>query len=181
MHPVKRTTPTGCDSQRGAVLVISLIILLLLTIIGVTSMRGTILEERMAGNLRDRNLSFQAAETGLQGAYLWLTQQPSRPQPNGSGSNGVWTEGSAGQLEDIGFAWATNGTEYGTAGTQDISFLAADPRYIIEERNFVPDDLSPESRAKGLGRYYYDISSIGYGGSTAAQTVLQITIPRRYN
>ena len=39
--------------------------LLLLTIIGMASMRGTSLQENMAGNLRESNLSFQAAEAGL--------------------------------------------------------------------------------------------------------------------
>ena len=48
------------NQQRGAVLIISLIMLLVLTLLGVTSMRTTILEEKMAGNLRDKNTSFQA-------------------------------------------------------------------------------------------------------------------------
>jgi type IV pilus assembly protein PilX len=51
--------------QRGAVLVVSLIMLLILTIIGVTGMRTTVLEEKMAGNMRDQNLAFQAAEAAL--------------------------------------------------------------------------------------------------------------------
>lgn len=51
--------------QDGAVLFIALIMLLVLTIIGLTSIRGTSLQEGMAGNLREINLSFQAAEAGL--------------------------------------------------------------------------------------------------------------------
>lgn len=51
--------------QRGVVLIISLIILLLMTIIGISSIKMTTLEERMAGNLRDQNLSFQSAEAAL--------------------------------------------------------------------------------------------------------------------
>lgn len=51
--------------QNGAVLFVALIMLLLLTIIGLTSIRGTSLQEGMAGNLREVNLSFQAAEAGL--------------------------------------------------------------------------------------------------------------------
>ena len=42
--------------QRGAILIISLIMLLVLTILGVTGMRTTVLEEKMAGNLRDKNI-----------------------------------------------------------------------------------------------------------------------------
>jgi len=54
--------------QSGAVLIISLIMLLLLTLIGASSMQTTSLEEKMAGNLRDRNLAFQAAESALRDA-----------------------------------------------------------------------------------------------------------------
>lgn len=53
------------ESQRGAVLIVALIMLLLLTMIGMASMRGTSLQENMAGNLRESNLSFQAAEAAL--------------------------------------------------------------------------------------------------------------------
>lgn len=48
--------------QNGAVLIVTLIMLLLMTLLAIGSMRGTVLQERMAGNLRDENLAFQAAE-----------------------------------------------------------------------------------------------------------------------
>ncbi|AQZ34850.1 pilus assembly protein PilX [Pseudomonas sp. LPH1] len=51
--------------QQGAVLIVALIMLLLLTIIGLSSMRGTSLQENMAGNMRDINLALQAAEAAL--------------------------------------------------------------------------------------------------------------------
>ncbi len=51
--------------QRGAVLLVALIMLLLLTILGAAAMRDTNLQERMAGNMRDHNLAFQAAEAAL--------------------------------------------------------------------------------------------------------------------
>jgi type IV pilus assembly protein PilX len=56
------------SNQSGAVLIVSLIMLLLLTLIGASSMQTTSLEEKMAGNLRDRNLAFQAAESALRDA-----------------------------------------------------------------------------------------------------------------
>jgi len=47
---------------------ISLIMLLLLTLIGVTGSQVTGLEEKMAGNMKDRNIAFQAAESALRDA-----------------------------------------------------------------------------------------------------------------
>lgn len=61
----KSMTALPINSQRGATLIIALIMLLLLTIIGLSSMRGTSLQESMAGNMRDSNLALQAAEAGL--------------------------------------------------------------------------------------------------------------------
>lgn len=51
--------------QQGASLVISLIFLLILSLIGVSSMQGTTMQEKMSGNLRDKYSSFNAAEAGL--------------------------------------------------------------------------------------------------------------------
>lgn len=51
--------------QRGVALIVVLILLLVVTLLGLASMRGTLLEERMSGNLYDRSLSFQAAERAL--------------------------------------------------------------------------------------------------------------------
>lgn len=51
--------------QSGMVLVVSMLILLLLTIIAVSGMKVSGLEEKMAGNDRDQSVAFQAAETAL--------------------------------------------------------------------------------------------------------------------
>jgi type IV pilus assembly protein PilX len=54
--------------QSGAVLIISLIILLVLTIIGVTAMRSATLEEKMAANSMNHNVTFHAAESAIENA-----------------------------------------------------------------------------------------------------------------
>lgn len=58
----------GNRHQRGMVLVVGLIFLLLMTIIGTTAIQTTTLDERMAGNMKDRNVAFQAAEAALRNA-----------------------------------------------------------------------------------------------------------------
>ena len=54
-----------CKAQRGAVLVLCLVMLLALTFIGVASMSNSTLQERIVGGARDNNLAFQAAESAL--------------------------------------------------------------------------------------------------------------------
>ena len=58
--------------QRGAVLVISLIILLVITMLAVGSMQNTLLEEKMAGNSSDRNLAFQSTESAVREAEVFV-------------------------------------------------------------------------------------------------------------
>ncbi|WP_433768931.1 pilus assembly PilX family protein [Pseudomonas putida] len=52
-------------SQRGMALLVSLVFLLLLTLIGISSMQNATLQEKMAGSVSLRNQSFQAAEAVL--------------------------------------------------------------------------------------------------------------------
>ncbi|MHC8297819.1 pilus assembly PilX family protein [Pseudomonas sp. ZS1P83] len=52
-------------SQRGMALLVSLVFLLLLTLIGLSSMQNATLQEKMAGSVILRNQSFQGAEAAL--------------------------------------------------------------------------------------------------------------------
>lgn len=51
--------------QQGVALVVALIFMLILSIIGISSMQGTSIQEKMAGNLRDQYSAFNAAEAAL--------------------------------------------------------------------------------------------------------------------
>ena len=67
-----KTLPTPQRRQQGAILIIALLFLVLLTIIGVSSISGVALEEKMASNLREQNVAFQAAESALRDAEIDL-------------------------------------------------------------------------------------------------------------
>ncbi len=54
--------------QRGIALLTVMVLLAMLTMIAVTGARLAVLEERMAGNARDRDLALRAAEMGLRDA-----------------------------------------------------------------------------------------------------------------
>ena len=62
------TPSSTCLNGRGSVLVISLIILLVLTLLGIGGMNTTIMQEKMVGNARERERAFQAAEAALRDA-----------------------------------------------------------------------------------------------------------------
>jgi len=61
--------------QRGAVLVVSLLLLLVMTILGLSSVGTVVLEEKMSANSYDRSLAFQAAEAALRVGELRALDQ----------------------------------------------------------------------------------------------------------
>jgi len=51
--------------QQGTALIMAMVVLVILTILGMSAMRSSVLEVRMAGNIQDATIAFQAAESGL--------------------------------------------------------------------------------------------------------------------
>lgn len=61
--------------QSGAVLVVSLVMLLILTLIGVSGISSVTLEEKMVSNMQNANKSFQGAEAALNECEMFLRDQ----------------------------------------------------------------------------------------------------------
>jgi type IV pilus assembly protein PilX len=59
--------------QRGVALFVALILLVLTTLIAVASSRSTLLQERMSGNMYDRTIALQRAESALRAAEAAIT------------------------------------------------------------------------------------------------------------
>jgi type IV pilus assembly protein PilX len=55
----------ACRNQKGFVLAVSMIFLIVMTVLAITAIRRTTLDEKVAGNLRVQNVAFQAAEKAL--------------------------------------------------------------------------------------------------------------------
>ncbi len=62
---VVKTPPRLPESQRGIVLIVGLLLLLAMTLIGVTAMKTTTLDERIAANTQFKAEAFQASESIL--------------------------------------------------------------------------------------------------------------------
>jgi len=53
--------------------------LLILSLIGVTSMTTAALEQKMSGNMSDKNVAFQTAESALVAGEIWIGSQMNKP------------------------------------------------------------------------------------------------------
>ncbi len=70
-------TVRGMKKQQGIVLVVALLILVVMTVLSVSMLSSSTLEERMASNLQSQNATFQAAESCIRTALL-LSNEPLR-------------------------------------------------------------------------------------------------------
>jgi type IV pilus assembly protein PilX len=173
-------------SQRGMVLVTSLLLLLVVTMLAVSMFRSMGLDEKIAGNMRDKQRALNAAETAEQFAENWLSL--------GNGSNGSACTGvvnaNLGQSRvcsntlqssvlnnDVtALPWAIGGTPVGVQylpavtanmntaqGTPDSYFSA--PMFYIAYLGTTPG---------GLGSVY-QIDAAGFGGTANTAAVVEST------
>jgi len=164
------------QNQAGVVLVISLIMLLLLTLIGITSVQVTSLEEKMAGNVRSQNIAFQSAETALRAAERVLTQAV-LPDFTASGTNGLYLETAT--APDEYDDWSTfNVVSY---SDNNLVGVASSPEYIIHKMvaSITTSSGSASLDAGGFTENeMYRVTARAVGGTTSAVAVLQ-TIYKR--
>ena len=125
-------------TQQGAVLVMALMMLFVLTLIGVSSISTTSMEEKMSGNTRNRHLAFQAAESNVRDAERIISNNILNPTAQftaGGGANGWYTLGTGpSSAEAVTPTWWTTAGNNSTAylGTSAIQDVATRARYTIE-------------------------------------------------
>jgi len=74
-YPTGLPAPIKLPGQRGAVLVVAMLLLLVMTVLGVSGVGNSLLEERMSGNFHESYSAMQAAETALRVAENWLSDE----------------------------------------------------------------------------------------------------------
>jgi len=118
-------------SQRGAVLLVSLVMLLLLTIIGMSAVNITTLDTRIAANAKDKKLAFDAAEAALNQAGSVLAPVNPLPDSSTAGFQSAALTDTWWESADDSW-WASNG-----AGVSDYSGKGSNVTYAIEQ----PDEI----------------------------------------
>lgn len=157
--------------QRGVVLVVGLVVLVLVSLLGVRAMQSATMQERMAAGLEDRNRALQAAEIGLRAGErlverrarvagaAWRVHQAGAAALDAADSldPAFWAEG--GDTMSLGQGWDEAGELDGSARA---------PRYVIEE---IPLRSGLEPGA--LDERIYRITAAGWGARESSMVVLQ--------
>ncbi|MFV8836661.1 PilX N-terminal domain-containing pilus assembly protein [Aquisalimonas sp.] len=164
------SSPQGAR-QRGAALIVSLILLVVMTLIGVFAMRGTTLEERMAGNMRDRSLAFEAGESGLRDAERWLDSLDGPIQFDGPHSTPFTFHYSDDDRPTHPSDVDGSDLASWTAADHSPDGVSREPEFVVEQRPFSLDqemgslgaDREPDVGSDQLFR----IMVRAWGGSTS--------------
>ena len=191
---------TNYSRQQGAALLMAMLFLVILTLIGITSMIGSALEERMARNSRETNIAFQAAEAALRDAEADLQNTGAAPRAtaitfieftmgagNCSGAGAtvglcqpatavpqVW-DGTPSHLEDT-----TISVRYGTYTNATLFPISTQNTEGIAGTTTLPSggvSKQPRYLIEYLGFqspwYIYRITSVGYGPTPTTKVILQ--------
>jgi type IV pilus assembly protein PilX len=165
-------------SQSGAVLLVSLIFLLLLTILGLSAIQSSTLQERMAGNGRDVNTAFQAAEAAMREAEEFLQKAS---LPSFDGNDGLYkvcsdTDSTAAECSSPDWT-AFNSSGWVTlSGVTDVS---RQPEFYVQEYISVYDpqgELTSDVPPKVVD--IYKVISRGFGLSDKSMVALETTYRR---
>ena len=118
---------TGRSAQRGAVLLVALVILVVLTLLGVSTMNSTQLEEKMAANNQEVTRAFHAAESGLSEAFndnaAWTVSQSDPIEYDAPETDGIISPGKADTSSTfLGFSPPPPGSLYSATSFQSANF-----------------------------------------------------------
>ncbi|MBU2885208.1 hypothetical protein KO507_05460 [Gilvimarinus agarilyticus] len=163
--------------QQGATLIVGLIMVLAITIVGLSAVRGTALQEQMAGNMRDRQLAFQASESALRQAEASLIGgvatvpvglQQGFIESLDSSSTAFW--------QDYDVNWKALAATY----AEDLANVSERPMFVVEEVSYYGSGLDGNandfaSLMKAGMDVRYRVTSRAVGGSTDAQVIVQST------
>lgn len=183
-------------SQSGAVLLVSLIILMVISLLGISSMQSSNLQMKMASTNKERQGIFVMAEAGLQKAEeALLANPPTRNQMysecgidcyNPECTNGVCFDGTylsssnadrnciltnTSDVWSDASLWASGSGRYKTIELADASVV----KYITEFMCFSnkPPPAPPVSADDGVGLPLFRITALAEDSNQRMQVMLQ--------
>lgn len=163
--------------QQGVALVVALVLLVVVTLVGLAAIRGTSLQEKMAGNMVDRAQAFQLTEGAIDLAARTVVQATPGPtstdcgnKKNGANCQAGITDCTSGACADNpatdttkAYPWVTipvSGSS-NSATTNLVSLYGNGPSYLVQYMG--------SCSATGGGKFQFtnDQNNQGGGGSLA--------------
>jgi type IV pilus assembly protein PilX len=171
------------------VLVASLLLLLIVTIMAVSMFRSSGVQERIAGNMREKQRALQAATTAQQYAEWWLTQNGNAATApvvcnalldanlnQGQICSNRLSTALGGPANVGNIPWQIAGVDVGVLVKppgMNVVAAAAWNTYAISPRFYI-SDIGPSADALVPGEVF-EIDAVGYGGANTTAAVVEST------
>ncbi len=173
--------------QSGAVLIVGLVMVLLLSIIALASIRGSGLQESMAGNMHDREIGFQVAESALIVAET-IIAPPNLNLPVFEGEDGLHRDLYSYRNLSVESMTTEKWKELAKKTELNIESVSEEPLYLIEEMNALKGACAEEEGSGGdlevilsTGSCIpYKVTARATGGNPDTIVILQTTYRRRF-
>jgi type IV pilus assembly protein PilX len=179
-------------AQRGVVLVASLLLLIVVTIIALSLFRSFGVQEKIAGNMREKQRALQAAESAQVFAEIWLSNNGTGPSVGCTGMlNGNIDQGQicantlpTAVADVTSVPWLIGGQPVGVTylptGAANMSIKTTtsvadllNPSYFGTPTFYI-SDMGPSADATIPGEVY-QVDAYGYGGSSNTVAVVEST------
>jgi type IV pilus assembly protein PilX len=160
------------SAQQGIALAVALILLLVITLVGFAAVRGTLMQQKMAANLYDRQIAFQNAEAAMRAATLRIASNPGDIARNCQGGGVVCP---ANPFDDAALdTTKIISVQSGTAdGQYSASSLATgQPQYVIENMGTWQDPNSSTGFDQSANAH-------NYGAQGLSTTVMYYRVTAR--
>ena len=170
----------------GVVLFICLVMLLLLTLLGVSSVQTTSLEQIMARNAVDANIAFQAAESALREGEDFVENLTNTQSFDASGANnnGLYDDAGPGNRPNWRNITWNSGLGHRVSST-GVTGTVRPPEYIVERVTVVipqGDSLNLDNIGSELGTgttQIFRVTARGQGATVDSQALVQSTYGKR--
>jgi type IV pilus assembly protein PilX len=198
-----RTTQARADSrpgrmtqllgrrERGTALIFALVMLLLLTILGITAVTTSSLQEKMAGNMRDQYMAQQAGDSILFDGQALVFNQQTKPIPScpPDPAMRIW-DSSCLPAAVASFVSAPAGPNWWLTATDNwwtsVGFLsgvantrtAQEPRFVVERIQRAP--LNAEiGHKKKVEKFYFRTTGWSVGATDYSGGLVQGVFSKR--
>ena len=183
LRPSKPKAPAIVTAESGYILIVSLVVMLLLAIIALSLLGSNTIQNLIAGNLSEKTRALQTADSALNYAETYVSQNPSGGVPCTAGTTSTTpiicnsNSPAPGTLvpNDLVLPTTSNaaiGTIYqpanmaiSTVGGAHTYYQA--PRYYIQYVGLVADSNGT------VDGTLYKITAAGYGGNSSAVAIVQ--------
>ncbi|MCY1400550.1 hypothetical protein D9M71_156430 [compost metagenome] len=179
--------------QHGTVLLVALVMLLVLTTLTLTSMRGTALENRLVGNQAEERQAFNAGEAALREGERKLARLPGadddRRDVCDTGMDLCVVDREQVQSANggvVGWRWSGSPADWWMNDSHALAYRGSDNQTQLAQAPrlnaaYFDSDSGCSLNGDGVCTDYYYVTTYATAGAGRTPLILQSVLARRYS